>query len=118
LAGAEPPERRLYMTMTFIKDSINVLSEASISFLLLSWTFGSIVYFNLLDGKLRSKGGAFFITLGVASLIAGFFIRPLLYLGVAFLLILFGLAHLGGRLWDKKVGKWLLIFGLAAFFIS
>jgi len=106
------------MTMTFIKDSINVLSEASISFLLLSWTFGSIVYFNLLDGKLRSKGGAFFITLGVASIIAGFFIRPLLYLGVAFLLILFGLAHLGGRLWDKKVGKWLLIFGLAAFFIS
>ena len=41
--------------MTFLKDFINVLSAASISFLLLSSLFGSIIYFNLMDGRLRSK---------------------------------------------------------------
>jgi hypothetical protein len=50
--------------------------------------------------------------------VAGIFIRPLLYLAVAYFLIMFGLAHLGPRLWDKKTGKWLLIFGVAGFFVS
>jgi hypothetical protein len=104
--------------MTFLKDFINVLSGSSISFLLLSSTFGCIVYFSLLDGRLRSKGGAAFIVLGVVYALAGIFIRPLLYLAVAYFLIMFGLANLGGRLWDKQVGKWLLIVGMAGFFVS
>ena len=104
--------------MTFIKDYINVLSAASISFLLLSSTFGCIIYFNLLDGRLKSKGGSFFIGLDLAYFIAGIFIRPLLYLAFAFLLIMLILSNLRGRLWDKKVGKWLLIFGIAGFFVS
>jgi hypothetical protein len=104
--------------MTFIKDFINVLSAASISFLLLTSVFALIIYFNLLDGRLRSRGGSIFVGLGVTYLVAGLFIRPLLYLGVAYFPILFGLAHLGGRLWDRKVGRWLLIFTLAGFFVS
>ena len=104
--------------MTFLKDFVNVLSGASISFLLLSSTFGLIIYFNLLDGRLRSRGGAAFIALGVLYALAGIFIRPLLYLAVAYFLILFGLANLGGRLWDRQVGKWLLIVGIAGFFVS
>ncbi|HEX3108208.1 MAG TPA: hypothetical protein VHU41_03870, partial [Thermoanaerobaculia bacterium] len=88
--------------MTFIKDFINVLSGASISFLLLSSLFGSIVYFNLLDGRLKSKGGAGFVAFGVIVLVIGLFIRPLLYLGIAYLLLMFLLAHLGPRLWDAK----------------
>jgi len=104
--------------MTFIKDYINVLSAASVSFLLLTSLFGSIVYFNLLDGRLKSKGGSFFIGLGVAYFIAGLFIRPLLYLAFAYVALMLILANLGGRLWDKKTGKWLLILGLAGFFIS
>src|SRR5713101_2639818 len=104
--------------MTFLKDFVNVLSAASISFLLLSSTFGAIIYFSLLDGRLRSKVGSAFIGLGVVYAVAGIFIRPLLYLAVAYFLIMFGLAHLGPRLWDKKTGKWLLTFGVAGFFIS
>src|SRR2546428_7578913 len=104
--------------MTFFKDFINVLSAASISFLLLSSTFGCIIYFCLLDGRLRSKGGAAFVVLGVIYFVAGIFIRPLLYLAVAYVLILFGLSNLGPRLWDKKTGKWLLIFGMLGFFVS
>jgi hypothetical protein len=104
--------------MTFVKDFIDVLSASSISFLLLSSIFAFIVYFNLLDGQLRSRVGKFFFGLGIAFLLIGLFIRPLLYLGIAYLLIMFGLAHLGPRLWDRKVGKWLLIFGLAGFFVS
>src|SRR5256886_5325538 len=104
--------------MTFLKDFINVLSGASISFLLLSSTFGAIIYFNLLDGRLKSKGGAAFVVIGVIYFVLGIFIRPLMYLAVAYLLIMFGLAHLGPRLWDKKTGKWLLIFGMVGFFVS
>src|SRR5207237_1432064 len=70
------------------------------------------------EGRLRSKGGSIFIGLGVAYVIAGLFIRPLLYLAVAYFLVMFGLAHLGGRLWDKKVGKWLLFVGIVGFFVS
>src|SRR5260370_25854802 len=104
--------------MTFLKDCVNVLSGASISFLLLSSTFGAIIYFNLRDGRLRSKGGAAFVVLGAVYFVLGIFIRPLMYLAVAYLLIMFGLAHLGPRLWDKKTGKWLLIFGMGGFFVS
>ena len=98
--------------MTFLKDYINVLSAASISFLLLTSVFSIIIYFNLLEGRMRSKGGSIFIGVGVAYVIAGIFIRPLLYLAVAYFILLFVLSNMGPRLWDKKTGKWLLIFGV------
>src|ERR671922_207562 len=104
--------------MTFLKDFVNVLSGSSISFLLLSFSFGFIVFFNLLDGRLRSKGGYAFIALGALFVVAGIVIRPLLYLGIAYFLIMFGCATLGGRLWDKRVGLRLLIASIAGFFIS
>jgi cytochrome b/b6/petD-like protein len=104
--------------MTFLKDFINVLSAASISFLLLSSVFGFILFFNLMDGRIRSKGGSAFLAFGVALVIVGIFIRPLLYLAVAYFLIMFVLANLGGRLWDRRTGMWLLIFGLGGFFLS
>jgi hypothetical protein len=101
--------------MDFIRDFINVLSGASISFLLLSSIFAFIVYFNLLGGTLKSKGGGGFIVFGVLLLVAGLFVRPLLYLGVAYLIVMFALANLGGRLWDSKVGTRLFLFGALAF---
>jgi hypothetical protein len=104
--------------MTFIKDSINILSESSVSFLLLSLTFGSLIYFNLLDGRLRSKTGSAFLGISALAMVAGIFIRPLLYLGVVYLAVILVLSQLGGRLWDKKVGRWLLVIALGAFFIS
>ena len=57
--------------MTFIKDYINVLSAASISFLLLTSIFSIMIYFNLLEGRLRSKGGTAFIIAGVVLVIIG-----------------------------------------------
>src|SRR5215212_5413620 len=104
--------------MNFIKDFVNVLSVASISFLLLTSIFAFIIYFNLFDGRIRSKGGIGFIAIGVFFLVAGLFVRPLLFLGVAYFLSLFGLSALGGKLWDGKVGLWLLIFGAVAFGLS
>ncbi|MCU1230392.1 MAG: hypothetical protein JWO97_3276, partial [Acidobacteria bacterium] len=104
--------------MDFIKDFINVLSGASISFLLLTSLFGFLVFFNLMDGRLRSKGGYAFLGVGILLLVAGFAIQPLLYLGIAYLAIMFVLANLGGRIWDAKVGKWMLIFGIVAFALS
>src|SRR5687768_2770785 len=104
--------------MDFIKNFVNVLSVASISFVLLSAVFGFILFFNLFDGKLRSKGGSAFFGFGVVLVVAGLFIRPLLYLGIAYLLTMFVLAALGGRLWDTKVGFWMLIVGAAAFGLS
>ncbi len=104
--------------MTFLKDFVNVLSGSSISFLLLSSVFGFIVFFNLLDGRLKSKGGYGFIALGAILLVAGIFIRPLLYLGIAYFLIMFGCAALGGRLWDTKVGLRLFLGAVVAFFLS
>ncbi len=101
--------------MTFIKDFINVLSAASISFVLLSAGFAFIVYFNLFDGSLKSKTGGGFIGFGALLIVSGFFIKPLLFLGIAYFLMLFVLANLGGRLWDSKTGLWLLI-GAAGFF--
>ncbi len=104
--------------MTFLKDFINVLSGASISFLFLTFSFSFIIYFNLLDGRIREKGGVAFIVIGAVLVILGIFIRPLLYLAVAYFLVMFGLANLGPRLWDAKVGKWLLIGGFGVFFLS
>jgi hypothetical protein len=104
--------------MDFIKDFVNVLSGASISFALLSSIFAFIVFFNLLDGRLKSKGGYTFLGLGVLFIVAGIAVTPLLYLGIAYFGILFGLSALGGRLWDAKVGKWLLIGGSVAFAAS
>jgi hypothetical protein len=104
--------------MTFFKDFVNVLSGASISFVLLSSIFAFIVYFNLLGGRLKSKGGYGFVAFGVFLLVAGIFIMPLLYLGIAYLLILFGLVALGPRLWDGKVGLRLLIICMLAFALS
>ena len=104
--------------MTFLKNFVNVLSIASISFILLSAVFAFIVYFNLMDGKLKSKGGIGFIVFGVVLAIGGIFFLPLLYLAVAYFLIMWGLAHLGPRLWEPKVGKWLLIISLAGFALS
>src|SRR5258708_21672584 len=101
--------------VNFIKDFINVLSGSSISFLLLSSTFIFILYYNLSGGTLKSKGGGAFIAFGVLLLVAGVFVRPLLYLGVAYFLIMFWLTHLGGRLWDTKVGLRLGIGVGAAF---
>lgn len=104
--------------MGFVKDFINVLSEASISFVLLTVVFAFMVYFNLLDGKLKSKTGYIFLFFGVFFVLAGLFFRPLLYLGITYLICLFGLAHLGGRLWDRKVGLWLFIVMAIVFGLS
>ncbi|HVS30292.1 MAG TPA: hypothetical protein VMS98_02455 [Thermoanaerobaculia bacterium] len=104
--------------MDFLKNFINVLSVASISFILLSGIFAFVVFFNLCDGKLRSRTGTIFTVLGVVFLLAGFFITPLMYLAVAWLICLFGLARLGPRLWDTKVGLWMLIIGAALFSLS
>ena len=104
--------------MTFLKDFINVLSAGSISFLLLSSVFGFIIFFNLMDGRIRSKGGSAFVIFGVLFLLTGIFIRPLMYLAVAYFLIMFVLANLGGRLWDRKVGGWMLIACMGGFFVS
>src|SRR5213079_1316894 len=65
--------------MTFFKDFVNVLSGASISFILLSSIFAFIVYFNLLGGRLKSKGGYGFVAFGALLLVTGIFITPLLY---------------------------------------
>jgi len=101
--------------VTFIKNFINVLSVASISFILLTAIFAFIIYFNLLDGKIRSKSGIGFIVLGAIFLIAGIWITPLLYLAAAYFLSMWGCAAIGPRMWDGKVGKWALIVGVVAF---
>ena len=89
--------------MDFIKDFINTLSTSSISFLLLSSIFAFTIYFNLLDGRLKSKAGSAFTVFGVLLLLIGLLIRPLLYLGIAYFLLMFVLARLGPRLWDTRV---------------
>ncbi|MDP9193383.1 MAG: hypothetical protein M3P06_16935 [Acidobacteriota bacterium] len=104
--------------MTFLKNFINVLSVASISFILLSAVFAFIVYFNLLDGRIKSKGGIAFVVFGAILAVAGLFVSPLMYLAVAYFLILWALAKLGPRLWDAKVGMWMLILGLGGFALS
>jgi Cytochrome b(C-terminal)/b6/petD len=104
--------------MTFIKNFVNVLSIASISFILLSAVFFMIVYFNLMNGRLKDKMGIGFIVFGAICAVAGLFVKPLLYLAVAYFLVMWALAKLGGRLWDGKVGKWMLIVGAIAFGLS
>ena len=104
--------------MAFIKNFVNVLSIASISFILLSAVFFMILYFNLMNGRLKDKTGIGFIVFGAICAVAELFVRPLLYLAVAYFLTLWALAKLGGRLWDGKVGKWMLIIGAIAFVLS
>jgi hypothetical protein len=104
--------------MTFIKNFVNVLSVASISFTLLSALFAFIVYFNLLDGTLRTKTGRGLLAFCIFLVVVGIWITPLLYLGVALLLSLWGCAALGPRLWDPKVGLWLLIGAAGIFALS
>jgi hypothetical protein len=104
--------------MTFIKDFINVLSGASISFILLSAIFLFIVYFNLSNGSLKSKPGIGLAAFGVLLLVAGIWITPLLYCGIAYLALMWVLAKLGGRLWESKTGLWILILGGAGFGLS
>jgi hypothetical protein len=104
--------------MTFLKNFINVLSIASISFILLTAVFAFIIYFNLLDGRVKSKGGIGFIVFGVILAVAGLFVPVLLYLAVAYFLIMWVLATLGPRLWDGKVGMWGLILALGGFALS
>src|SRR5438034_5972907 len=104
--------------MDFIEDFINVLSAGSISFLLLTSIFSLIIYFNLLGGRIKSAGGVAFLGFGIFLVVIGIFIRPLLYLGIAYLLILFALVALGGRLWDTKIGLRLFVFGGLAFGLS
>jgi Cytochrome b(C-terminal)/b6/petD len=104
--------------MTFLKNFVNVLSIASISFILLSAVFFMILYFNLMNGRLKDKTGIGFIVFGAVCAVAGLFVKPLLYLAVAYFLTLWVLAKLGGRLWDGKTGKWMLIFGAIAFVLS
>src|SRR3977135_101308 len=101
--------------MTFIKDFINVLSAGSISFVLLTSIFALIIYFNLMGGRIKSTGGMAFVGFGILLLILGIFITPLLYLGIAYLVILFALSRLGGRIWDTKIGLRLFVFGALAF---
>jgi hypothetical protein len=104
--------------MTFLKNFVNVLSVASISFILLSSVFAFIVYFNLLGGRIKSKAGIGFIVFGAVLILAGLFFTPLLYCGIAYFVSLWGCSTLGGRLWESKTGLWLLIGGAAAFGIS
>jgi hypothetical protein len=104
--------------MTFLKNFVNVLSVASISFILLSSVFAFIVYFNLLDGKIKSKGGIGFIVFGGVLVVAGLFIPSMLYLSVAYFLCLWGCATIGSRLWENKIGARLLIGAAAAFGLS
>ena len=104
--------------MDFIKDFVNVLSAGSISFLLLTSIFALIIFFNLLNGRIKSTGGLAFLGFGILLLVVGIFIRPLFYLGVAYLLILVALAALGGRLWDTKIGLRLFVVGGLAFGLS
>ncbi|HEX8408166.1 MAG TPA: hypothetical protein VF883_04840 [Thermoanaerobaculia bacterium] len=104
--------------MTFIKNFVNVLSIASISFIFLSAVFFMLLYFNLMNGRLKDKTGIAFIVFGAICAVAGIFVTPLLYLAVAYFLSMWALAKLGGRLWDGKVGKWMLILGAIAFGLS
>jgi len=104
--------------MGAIKNLINMLSAASISFVLLSVAFGFVVYFNLLGGKIRAKGGRALLIVGIVLVIAGFFSLPVLVLGLTYLGLLFLLAWLGPRLWDKKVGLIALVIVLGAFALS
>jgi len=104
--------------MVFLKNFINVLSVASISFILLSSVFAFIVYFNLLDGRIKSKAGTGFIVFGIVLIVAGVWVTPLLYCGIAYFFCLWGLVNLGSRLWERKTGLWLLIGGSGAFGLS
>jgi hypothetical protein len=104
--------------MGIVKNLINILSDAATSFILLSAIFLFVLYFANLEGKLRSKGGFAFIGFGVFLAILGIFSTPMLILTVAYFASMFALAWLGPRLWEKKVGMWLLVVSAGAFGLS
>ncbi|HVT43517.1 MAG TPA: hypothetical protein VMT00_03925 [Thermoanaerobaculia bacterium] len=104
--------------MEAIKNLVNILSGASISFLLLSFVFAFVVHFNLMDGRTRSKTGYAFIAIGIFLIVAGFFFLPLLILGITYLISMYLLARLGPRLWDKKVCLIAMVTGLGLFGLS
>lgn len=104
--------------MSIIKDLINILSDAATSFILLSAVFFFVVFFCLLDGKVKSKGGFAIVAFGVFLGILGIFSVPMLILTFAYFGSMFLLAWLGPRLWEKKVGFWLFAIGGAGFGLS
>jgi len=105
--------------MTLVKHIVNTLSQASFSFVLLSYLFLAVVHFNLMDGKVGSKPGRVFVGIGLATILAGFFGgATLVLLGLVMLLGILFLSELGPRLWDKTVGAWLFITVFAIFMLS
>jgi hypothetical protein len=104
--------------MDFLKNVVNILSVASISFTLLTAIFVFVIYFNLLEGRIKAKAGIGLVVLGAVFIIAGLFFRPLLYLGIVYFLCMWGCATLGPRMWEKKMGLRLLILGAAGFGLS
>lgn len=104
--------------MDAIKNFVNLLSGAAISFLLLSFLFAFVLYFNLSDGTVRARTGKIFFGIGVVLVLAGLFYFPLLVLGVVYLACMFILAHLGPRLWDGKVGLIIFVTAFGGFMLS
>jgi hypothetical protein len=104
--------------MELIKNFINVLSAASVSFLLLTFLLAFVIYFNLMDGRFRSRTGAGFAGIGVVLFIIGLFVKPLMVLAITYFLFLFLLSRLGPRLWDTKVGLIFLVTALGGFGLS
>ena len=104
--------------MESIKGLVNILSEAAISFVLLSYVFVAVLYFNMLDGRLRSKAGGVLLGVGILVTIVGFSNLMLFILGVSMTLSVLILEYLGPRLWSNDVGVGILAFGLGAFALS
>ncbi|MGN6185569.1 MAG: hypothetical protein ACTHQM_18165, partial [Thermoanaerobaculia bacterium] len=69
-------------------------------------------------GQQTTTGGGELFVGGVLGGGRDLFGRPLLYLAIAYFLIMWGLVTIGARLWEPKTGMWLLIFGLAGFGLS
>ncbi|HUO84654.1 MAG TPA: hypothetical protein VM534_06020, partial [Thermoanaerobaculia bacterium] len=104
--------------MRAVKNLVNILSGSSISFVLLSFVFLAVVYFGLMDGKLRSRTGMAFLGTGILLSLFGLGNLPVLVLGLTLVASTLILAHLGPRLWDKKVGLVVLVTGLIGFALS
>ncbi|HXI14137.1 MAG TPA: hypothetical protein VNM92_16050 [Thermoanaerobaculia bacterium] len=105
--------------MTFIKNYVNMLSGASSSFILLSVLFLFIVYFCLLDGRVRSRGGMAMLAFGILLTVGGLiFSFPTFVLGLTYLASMFLLAWLGPRIWEKRIGLYILVILSVAFGLS
>ena len=104
--------------MDLIKNLINMASGAAISFVLLSYAFFAIIYFSLLDGRIRSKGGYIFVGSALAVTIMGLGSGPLLLLGVLMFASTFLLSELGPTLWDKNTGLAIMITSFVLFSVS